>query len=304
MSKPYDSTTKDLVEQHPADWLAIAGMAVRGPVLLVDSDVSTTTAQADKVIRVDAPAPWLVNLELQSGRDTSLALRVLRYHVMLRYRHGIPVESLIVVLRPEADGPELGGRLRLDGPDGGPQVDFRFRVLRVWEIPAEHFLAGGLGTLPLAPIAQASPERLPAVIREVGRRLDTEATPAQKELLISATWVLLGLKFEPDFAMDLMRRITHMKESATYQAAVREGVAIGREEGINLGREQGLTLGREAGAIEGIKHLLFRMTVKRLGEPPSRIRERIEGLSDLSLLEDLVERQATAGSWDELTAGL
>ncbi len=288
VSKPYDSTTKELVEAHPADWLALGGLAVGLPIGLINSDLSTLTSQADKVILVDGPAPWLVNMELQSGRDTSLPLRVLRYHILLRYRHGIAVESLIVLLRPEADGPELGGLLRLPGPDGGPQIEFRFKVLRVWEIPAGRLLAGGLGTLPLAPIGKVEPERLPSLIREIGRRLDAEATPAQKELLLSATWILMGLKFDPDFTTDLMSRIINMKESATYQAAVQEGVALGREEG---------------GLVE-IQRILFRLGTKRLGEPSPGIRERIARLKDLAVLEDLVERQLTAASWDELMEGL
>ena len=32
-------------------------------------------------------------------------------------------------------------------------LDFRYRVIRVWELPVERLLEGNVGTLPLAPLA-------------------------------------------------------------------------------------------------------------------------------------------------------
>ena len=54
MPQPFDATTKDLVELHPEDWLAYLGLP-RAPVEVVDADVSTVSAAADKVLHVDPP---------------------------------------------------------------------------------------------------------------------------------------------------------------------------------------------------------------------------------------------------------
>ena len=72
MTKPYDSTTKFLVQEFPADWLALAGLAADGPIELIETNLSTITAEADKVIRVAGPAPWLVHFELQSSRRSKV----------------------------------------------------------------------------------------------------------------------------------------------------------------------------------------------------------------------------------------
>ena len=61
MSKPFDTTTRQLIELGPADWLAYLGFPVADPsrVTVIDSNLSTVTAEADRVIRVDPGAPGL-----------------------------------------------------------------------------------------------------------------------------------------------------------------------------------------------------------------------------------------------------
>jgi hypothetical protein len=74
-------------------------------------------------------------------------------------RHGLRVRSVLVLLRPEADGPAVTCNVRHVLPeDDDYYLDFRYHVVRIWEVPAEQLLAGGLGILPLAPIAAVQPE--------------------------------------------------------------------------------------------------------------------------------------------------
>ena len=80
MPKQFDATLKDLAESYPSDWLTQLELPATGPVALVDADVSTITAQADKVLRVGGPSPWLLHLELQASRDLELPRRLLRYN--------------------------------------------------------------------------------------------------------------------------------------------------------------------------------------------------------------------------------
>src|SRR5437667_4853583 len=83
VAKPFDITTKHLVESRPADWLAFAGMPTESPVSIVDADLSMVSAEADKVLRVEEAIPWLVNLELQASYDQDIGNRTLGYSVML-----------------------------------------------------------------------------------------------------------------------------------------------------------------------------------------------------------------------------
>jgi hypothetical protein len=61
-------------------------------------------------------------------------LRYLRscHYVLLKARHGLPVRSVVVLLRREADGPEMTGTVRHLLPDGRHYLEFRCEALRVW----------------------------------------------------------------------------------------------------------------------------------------------------------------------------
>ena len=52
--------------------------------------------------------------------------------------------------------PQLDGRFQRAFPGEEPYAFLRYRVLRVWELPVQQLLTGGLGTLPLAPITSTS----------------------------------------------------------------------------------------------------------------------------------------------------
>ena len=58
MSQPYDATGKELIESSPSAWLEFFGI-IRPPeiVSVIDADISSVTAAADKVIRIDDPQP-------------------------------------------------------------------------------------------------------------------------------------------------------------------------------------------------------------------------------------------------------
>ena len=71
----FDISTKELVWDDPAAWLEGFGIGPRGPVEVIDSDITTLSAAADKVIRVGGAEPYLVNIELQSSHETTLPAR-------------------------------------------------------------------------------------------------------------------------------------------------------------------------------------------------------------------------------------
>ena len=82
MTAPYPALNQ---VKYPADWLNQLGLIHGEPVRVINSDLSSVTAEADKVIRVEGPQPWLVHIELQAGYDRTLprrlkALRVLDSH--------------------------------------------------------------------------------------------------------------------------------------------------------------------------------------------------------------------------------
>src|SRR4051812_1999899 len=194
MSKRFDATPKGLIEIRPTDWPAFLGVAARA-VEVVDADVSTVTAATDKVLLVHtADGDRIQHLDFQSGPDASVPRRTHGYSALLEERHELPVESVVVLLRPQANLSAIHGVYERSLPNAArPYLHFRYRVIRVWELPVETVLKAGISVLPLAPISAVRHNELPAVIERMKQRLDAEADPATVAELWTATKVLLGL---------------------------------------------------------------------------------------------------------------
>jgi predicted transposase YdaD len=213
------------------------------------------------------------------------------------------VASVVVLLRSQADGTELDGELRRADPMGGVSLSFRYRGIRVWQRPVEELLTGGLGILPLAPLAAVERDQMPAVVERMVERSDREAPPDVARNLWAATSLLLGLRYDDRTVREVVRNMSWLQESSTYQAILREG----REEGVALGREEGVTLGREEGQGIGrileARRMFLRQGERRFGTPCGTIIAAVEAISDIDRLEQLSLELLSATGWDELLGG-
>ncbi len=77
MSTPYDATFKHLLQHYPEDWLRLVGSERPSAVEVVDADLSTITAHADKVFRVAGDEPWMLHIEPQASYEVGLPGRIL-----------------------------------------------------------------------------------------------------------------------------------------------------------------------------------------------------------------------------------
>ena len=284
MSKPYDVTSKDLIEADPAGWVTFFGCPVPpAAVRLVDADVSTVTADADKVVRVDGPAPWLLRLDIQARWEAAMDRRLLRYNALLQHRHGLPVASAVVVLRPESNTPALNGVLAVRPPVGAGW-EFRYEVLRVWRRPAADYLGGPLGLLPLAPIADVTEADLPAVVAAMNARLAGHPDRPLTDRLWTASFILMGLRYEQALIDNLLSGVMQMEESVTYQAILRRGLDDGMRQG----------------AAAEARKLLLRAGGHKFGPPAPAVGAAVPAITDAGRLEALFDRVFTASSWDDL----
>jgi hypothetical protein len=254
----------------------LSGRTTTAPVEVIDADLSTVTAAADRVLRVAEDPPWLFHVELQSSRDPDLYYNLPAYNVLLERRHRLRVRSLLVLLRQTADDPELNGTVQRGFADEPPYLVLRYRVVRVWQVPVETFLGGGLGLLPLAPLSDVTEADLPAIIGRMEQRISSEAPPNEAGVLWTATDVLMGLRYDREFAQQLLRGVRGMKESVTYQAIVEEGVVQARQEA------------------------LVWVGAKRFGKPSESVLQYIRKTTDPDRLERLVQALMDVGDWDEL----
>jgi predicted transposase YdaD len=287
MAQPtFDPSLKAMVEAGPGDWTVFAGQPA-APTEVIDSDIATVSGAADKVLRVAAERPYLLHLEFVSGHDAStLPVLLNKRNILLEDRHELPVRTVVILLQAAADSPALTGVRERRFPDEEPYNVFRYEVIRVWRIPAALLLAGGLGTLALAPISAVTDAEIPGIIQQMRKRLHRRDAGRLDERIWPATRVLLGLRHPADLVNVLMQGVQSMKESSTYREIVEEGRIEGRIEGT----------------LEAYHKILLELGSDRLGQPSKRIQATLAKIADLKRLESLIKRVQKVESWKALLA--
>jgi hypothetical protein len=278
MSKPGDATPKDLLERFPLDWPAFRGFAGTS-VDVLDADISTVSGAVDKVLRLRSSlGDWLQHYEFQTGPDGTILIRMRRGSVLLEERHGLPVESILVLLSKKANLKKFTGVYETKLPGASePYIRFNYRVERVYEWPVDQVLSAGLGVLPLAPISKVKKAELPGVIGTMKKRIDVEADKPTAAMLWTATEIYMGLRYEAGFVNHLLRGIDDMEESTTYQAIL------------------------EKGRTTEARRFLLRMLEARFGSPAApAIRAAIESVPEAEEVEELGVRLLQKNSWDEI----
>jgi predicted transposase YdaD len=254
----------------------------RRRVTIADSDVGTIVSGAtDNLFRVHDDPEYLLHLDFEAGHFRSgLPLRLRLYNSVFEYRPQRVVLSVVVLLRRAANSPQWDRLLQRGFPGEAPISTLRYEVIRVWELSVEQLLAGGIGTLALAPISNVPEGQVRRVIRRMKERLSEPRAVPHAADVWAATYVLLGLRYSDAFAHALFQEVLGMKQSATYRAIVRRG----REE--------------EA------RRMLLLVGETKFGPPDDAARAAIEQLDDLRRLERLGVHLMTANSWQELLARL
>jgi hypothetical protein len=228
MPMPFDATLKDLGRDAPADVLATFDRPPTAALSLLNVDLSTVTTAADLVIGLGDPLAEIVHLDFQASAAAWKHTDILVYQALLFRQYHVPVHSIVILLRPQAAHANLNGSINFSPRPGRGKMDFGYEVLPLWERPADQLLAGALGTAPLAMLGSL-PADVPLVdgLKQVAERLierlNREAPPERARKLLTAAFVLTGLRVRRQVARNIFRGARAMQESDTYLAIVDEG---------------------------------------------------------------------------------
>ena len=267
--------------ESAADLAPVLHLPIGLPVRALNIDLSTVSAASDLALGFGAPLQEIVDINFQSGQDANLDGRLLLYNVLYHHHYPVPVRTILILLRPAADHSRLTGRLTYQA--GASRVEFEYEVLRLWQQPLDLFLGGGLGLLPLAPLCQL-PEDVPlqdamkSVVHQIDQRLAKEAPDARAAKLMTAAFVLAGLRVGEKSLANIFQGVTIMHESSAF------------------------TLFEEKGRVEESRRILLRVGTKQFGPPDPATEATLQGLDDLDRLERMADALVTAQSWQELLA--
>lgn len=283
MPLPFDATLKDLAQVSPGGLLAVFDTPPALPVSLLNIDLSTVTTAADLVFGLGQPLQEIVHLDFQSGASASKHADILVYKALLYRQYQVPVHSIVILLRPQASHANLNGAVTYAPRPARGKMEFQYEPIRLWERQVAELLAGDLGTLPLAILGQL-PEGvelepgLAWVIQQVGERLQREAPPEQVRRLLTATFVLTGLRVSRKMSLQLFQGVRAMRDSDTYQYILDEG------------------------RLEEVKKLILRWGQKFLGTPGEAVTASLTASEDLERLERMHDHLGEVKSWEELLA--
>ena len=172
------------------------------------------------------PLQQIVDLNFQSGPDARVAIRLLLYNAAFHLRYQVPVRSVLILLRPKADANDLTGKLTYSC--SGKRVEFEYDAVRMWQQSLEPYLYGGLGLLPMATLCRMPDDKplaesLQEIVREIDRRLIQECDHAQAVRLMTASFILTGLRVKKENLATIYEGVRVMHESTAYDQAMEEG---------------------------------------------------------------------------------
>jgi hypothetical protein len=283
MPLPFDATLKDLAEVNPRGLLsAFATASPTVPVVLLNVDLSTVTTAADVVFGLGDPLQEIVHLDFQASASATKHADVLVYNALLYRKYLVPVHSIVILLRSKAAHPKLNGMVAYAARPPRGKMDFGYEVVRLWERPVEDLLAMDVAMLPLAPLGQlpkgSKLAALAGIIKKIIQRLQDEAPPEQVRRLLTAAFVLTGLRVPRQTAVQLFQGVRAMRESDTFMAIVEEG------------------------ELKEAKKIVLLLGKKSLGAPDESVKTALESITNLERLELMLQRIGEVETWQQLLA--
>ncbi|MDE3257721.1 MAG: hypothetical protein OYM47_07815 [Gemmatimonadota bacterium] len=236
----FDAISKHLIQTYPDDFVGFTLGREDVEVLeVLDTQQPTVSANhADSLIRVRIDGrEALVHNEFQTGDSTDppMPRRMAGYIGRAIERHGLPVCSSVIYLRPDAGGRDPGQYWQ---SHPGHQVLVRYRVIRLSEVDGQRVLdAGHEGLIPFAPLMKrpegmASRAWLLHCLRTAHAR--PIAPPAKADFMAGMS-LLSGLVYAPEAISDIISKegmMDLLRESSFAQYLTRQGIEQGIEQGL------------------------------------------------------------------------
>jgi predicted transposase YdaD len=179
INKPFDRILKSFAEEAPELFLRLLGFipADAGADLQpLRPETAPTVVLPDYVaiLQTETGERTIIHVEFQSKYHLDVPRDMARYGASLAWQHQIPVESVLMLLRPDgvpAEVPEVGHY-----HIGATRTTHPYKVVRLWEInPAAVLETNNPKLLPWALLMKSTDEQVRKIGSILGRQDDEEA---------------------------------------------------------------------------------------------------------------------------------
>ncbi len=328
---------------------------------VMDVDVSTVSTSLDFVVGLwtEKSLSDIFAFDFQAGYDPNLNTNVLKRNVVLFSQFLRPVHSAVIMLSRKALHPDLNGRVFYGANDEllklvfgnltnlakmNPKLfpnefsgnipmeeavsswlqsslEFRFLIIKMWEIPCKNILENDIGLIPLAVLCDFSDiitkeenevEKLVVVTKRIVERIQKEVQSRieQRSLFTNMT-ILMGLRFEEEEIEAAWKRTESMLETETpdHKFFVKMGLQHAakktRDELYKTRKERDEAIKAKAKdletQLENQRQLVLKLGIAKFGNPSESIRVKIEKIRDIATLNSYLEKIIEADSWEKMT---
>ena len=277
MQNSYDATFKILVDHSPGDWAQFLFGEALDLATTVDTSLHETSEVVDRLIRVShADTEFILHVEFHAGHSGNIIPnRLFHYNAAVMKRYSLTTMSCVLILRREADSPEIGESVVRAVPRFGAVHKFRYRPIRIWREPLQTFLIPGSSLAVAGVLSNFGALSLEETGGEIRRCIDSVSDFDEREKLLEHAISLAGLRFNDEQAESMFgRKISVLeKYSVTLQGVIR--------------RAEARLLLSSAGQIFGV--------------PPQQVVDKVNEATSEMLLQWNTKLR-TAQSWTELIA--
>jgi predicted transposase YdaD len=203
MHTPYDRSSKWLIEQYGDSILRLGGVGPIRSWRAVQTELVQPKQIPDGLLEVqfaDRAAESLFLIEISTYPKQANYDQALRDAVFVYVSRQRLPELLTVVLRPEGNKRVTGTHV-LTSPEGWTQLRLKWRVVKLWTLPARQLLdANDIGLVPWVPLTKFR-EPPEVVLQECRRRIDEQAPANERANFLAVTQVMSRLRYN---SLDLM----------------------------------------------------------------------------------------------------
>ena len=273
----YDITLKVLLRGSAA----MAFQALTGGVVERWLDIELPKMQNPRMDLLGELADGtLLHLELQSGNDSAMALRMAEYALGVYRRFDqFPRQIVLYVGEP---------RLRMEPSLMGGRFSFRYELRDLRDLDGDGLLRSEeMGDNILAVLARLRDRK--AAVTEIVRRI-AGLDAVKRDAAVGQLIVLAGLRGLEETVEEEIRKMPILNDIMDHKV-------LGRE--YKRGRAEGIADGRQDGIQQGELRILRRLLEKRFGPIPEWVEGRLSGRSAEDL-EAISIRLLEARSLEEL----
>ena len=287
MAKPWDDSLKKLVQADPQAFVSwfVPDASFTGAR---PHELKHWTLEVDALLGVRVSGQdMLLHLEFQTHNDPAMAERLLRYNVLARSEHRLPVLSCVIYLlgSGEASTSPLSWML----PTEQEVLRFHYQHIELKALLPEEVVRTGLtGLLPLLPLTKNGARR------EIVETMFSRLLAAKKIELVPIGYTLASLAFSRENPVDqdwLFRRFHEMhdilRETPIYQEILKEG------------REEGLEQGLQRGQLEALRQAIVEVVVERFPKLVRLTKKQVVLIEDPELLRHVLVKVSVAQSAEE-----